>query len=482
MNWQVHHIYLTRWYINVQRQMIVATSQKPRIVIIGAGFGGLKAAQTLAKQAVEVLLIDRQNFHLFTPLLYQVATCGLDSSEIAYPIRSIFRKNKNVRFLLGEVTQIDTTEKSVRVKVNGKSRVESYDHLIVAAGSVTNYFGNETLAANAFGLKDLTDAVGLRNHILKLFEKAAWEPDPKKKAAMTTLVVVGGGPTGLETAGALYELYNKVLKQEFSKEQQLHARVLLIEATDRLLAPYPESLQQSALEQLKSLGVDVIMGQMVQDVTENSLTLSSGDVIHTHTLVWAAGVRGAPFADMLNVETQRGGRIAVERTMAVPSLKDVYVVGDLAYLLNDKGQPYPQVIPVAQQQGKLAAENIIHGMRGIPPAEFAYRDRGMMATIGRSRAVAYPFYKVKLTGFLAWFTWLMLHLVWLLGFRNRVSVLINWIWNYVTYDRSVRIILERTVAEDEVEDEEVVYGNIERLPVENHHTHTESIPEVANGD
>ena len=417
---------------------------RPKIVVIGAGFGGLFAARTLAKQDVDVLVIDRNNYHLSTPLLYQVATCGLDPSEIAYPIRSIFRKHKNVQFLLGEVKEIDHMGQAVVVKVNGQARTERYDHLMIAAGSTTNYFGNKNLETFGFGLKGLPDAVRLRNHILKLFERAAWTNDQAHKAALTTLVVVGGGPTGLETAGALYELYNNVLRQEFSKSEQLHARVILVEALDHLLAPYPERLQESALQQLKSLGVDVIMGQMVENVEADKITLGSGDVIHTHTLVWAAGVKASPFAEMLDVETQRGGRIAVEDTLSVIGRENVYAVGDIAYLLDDNDEPYAQVIPVAQQQGKLVAENIICRLNGETMQAFAYKDRGIMATIGRSRAVAFPFYKVQLTGFFAWITWLFLHLLWLMGFRNRLNVLVNWFWNYLTYDRSVRIILERT--------------------------------------
>ncbi|MEQ8677866.1 MAG: NAD(P)/FAD-dependent oxidoreductase [Aggregatilineales bacterium] len=420
------------------------TTIRPRVIIIGAGFGGLYAARTLAKHEIDILLIDRNNFHLFTPLLYQVATCGLDPSEIAYPIRSIFRKNKNVQFLLGEVNAIDREAKQVSINANGKTLNEAYDYLIIAAGSVTNYFNNGALEQNGFGLKTLSDAVRLRNHILKLFERATWTDDPQQKAALTTMVVVGGGPTGLETSGALYELYNNVLKHEFSKEKHMRARVILVEAMDRLLIPYPERLQESALEQLKSLGVEVILGQSVKEAALNHVILSSGDVIRTHTLVWAAGVKGAPFAEMLGVDAQRGGRIAVDEMLLVDGVQDVYAVGDIAYLIAPDGQPYPQVIPVAQQQGTLAAKNILSAIGGESGAKFTYSDRGIMATIGRSRAVAYPYYKVQLTGFLAWITWLFLHLLWLMGFRNRLNVFVNWIWNYLTYDRSVRIILERT--------------------------------------
>ncbi|NJL56288.1 NAD(P)/FAD-dependent oxidoreductase [bacterium] len=418
--------------------------QQPRIVIIGAGFGGLYAARALAKQDVEVLLIDRNNFHTFTPLLYQVATCGLDSSEIAYPVRSIFRKNPNVHFMLGEVLAITPKTKSVSVRTNGTVREESYDYLIVSAGSVTNFFNNDALAQFSYGIKDLGESVELRNHILRLFEKAAWAKDDMDyRNALTTMVVVGGGPTGLEMAGALFELYNHVLRHEYSKDRELHARVILIEAMDHLLAPYPESLQQSALEQLESMGVEVMLGQMVDDVGPDYVRLKTGETIKTHTLVWAAGVKASPLAEMLGVELQRGGRVPIETTIRVIGHDDIYVAGDMSYLINPKNdRPYPQVIPVAQQQGRLAAKNIIRRIKGEEEQDFKYSDRGIMATIGRSHAVAWIFYRIKLTGYLAWLSWLVLHIVTLMGFRNRVNVFVNWLWNYLTYDRSVRIILE----------------------------------------
>ena len=418
---------------------------RSKVIIIGAGFGGLYTAKTLAKQDVDVLLIDRRNFHLFTPLLYQVATCALDPSEIAYPIRSIFRNQDNVRFLLGEVTDIKHTEKSITVKTNGRSREEHYDYLVVAAGTVTNYFGNDAIRLRGFGLKDLSDAVTLRNHILKLFEKATWSDDQTLRDALTTMVVVGGGPTGLETSGALSELYSKVLKQEFDKKgTPLKVRVILVEAIDRLLAPYPERLQESAKKQLESLGVEVILSQAVEEVGEDYVRLSNGDIINTYTLVWSAGVKASPIASMLDVELARGGRIPVSNTLEVIGRNDHFAVGDISYIPDENGNAYPQIIPVAQQQGKLIAKNIIHRIRGESEQLFSYSDPGIMATIGRSRAVAYLYNRVQLSGYFAWVTWLTLHLIWLLGFRNRMNVFVNWVWNYFTYDRSVRIILENT--------------------------------------
>lgn len=424
---------------------MTASQQRPKVVIIGAGFAGLVAARHLSNQPVDVLLVDRNNYHTFTPLLYQVATCGLDPSEIAYPVRSIFRKSKNVSFLLGEVTGIDPQTHTVRINTGESVHDHPYDFLVLAAGSITNYFGNQTIEQHGFGLKDLGDAVVLRNHILRLIESAAWNEDTAQRQALTTLVVVGGGPTGLETAGALYELYNYMLRQEYRNALDLEARVILIEATDNLLQPYPPNLQRAALKQLQSLGVQVMLGEVVESVAEDHVRLRSGQVIPTHTLVWAAGVQGSPLAAMLDVEAQRGRRIPVDPTLKVIGFDTIYAAGDLTYILDEKGQTYPQMIPVAQQQGKRVARNILRRLKNQPEVAFVYHDRGLMATIGRRRAVAWPYYKVQLTGFIAWVTWLFLHLVWLMGFRNRLTVLVNWVWNYLTYDRSVRIILEPNV-------------------------------------
>ncbi|NWF68707.1 MAG: NAD(P)/FAD-dependent oxidoreductase [Chloroflexi bacterium] len=405
----------------------------PKIVIIGAGFGGLLAAQALAKKPVDVVLIDRQNFHTFTPLLYQVATCGLDGEQIAYPVRGIFRGARNVRFLMGEVTCIDYEAQRVDVRTNGQTRQESYDYLIVAAGSVAAYFGSADLKQHAFVLKSLNDALRIRQHILKSFEKAVWTNDPAYEAALTTLVVVGGGPTGLETAGALYELYNDVLRREFAEPRKLKARVLLIEASDTLLRPYPEYLREAALEQLQSLGVEVVLNEKVTEVRADHVRLSSGRVINTHTLIWSAGVEASPLAKMLAVPLQQAGRVPVKPTLEVIGRDTIYVVGDMAYLEDDKGQAYPMVIPVANQQGTLAARNILRRAQGRAEQEFRYSDKGIMATIGRTRAVAWLFNRFQLTGFVAWAVWLAFHLVTLMGFRKRINVFINWVWNYFVF-------------------------------------------------
>lgn len=418
-----------------------------RVIIVGAGFGGLFAARKLAGKDVNVLLVDRNNYHTFTPLIYQVATCALDASEVAYPVRSIFYKNENINFLLGEVTHVDYTKKRVTIEKDSRVREEAFDYLILSPGSIPTYFRNDHFSQYAFELNSLENSVLLRNHVLKLFERAAWTTDFSLRDAMTTIVVVGGGPTGLETAGAIYELYNHVLDKEF-RGSHMRARVILVEMQNNLLNPYPDKLQQSALKQLKSLGVEVMLGRRVDNIDETSVTLDDGSIIPTHTLVWSAGVKASPLAEMLEVELARAGRVPVHPTMEVIGRKNIFVIGDMAYLEDEDGNPYPMLIPVAQQQATLATKNILRDTKGEEMEEFSYSDRGIMATIGRRRAVAWIFKRFTISGYPAWVAWLGLHLVTLLGFRNRVRVLISWIWNYFTYDRSVRLILEQAPYDD----------------------------------
>ncbi|MCA9961533.1 MAG: NAD(P)/FAD-dependent oxidoreductase, partial [Anaerolineales bacterium] len=303
--------------------------QQPRVIIIGAGFGGLFAARTLANKSVDVLLVDRNNYHTFTPLLYQVATSALDPSDIAYPVRSIFRQNKNVQLLLGEVVSIDYAERHVAIQTHHGLRQEAYDYLIIASGSTPTYFGNDAFREHALELRTLSDAVRLRNHILTRFEQAAWSDDPAEIAALTTIVVVGGGPTGLETAGAIYELYNHVLSREYS-QRDLRARVILVEMLPHLLAPYPAKLRDAALKQLQSLGVEVVLQRPITEVAADHVTLGDGQVVPTHTLVWSAGVSASPLARMLNVPLARGGRLPIQPTTEVIERERVYAVGDIA--------------------------------------------------------------------------------------------------------------------------------------------------------
>jgi NADH dehydrogenase len=417
-------------------------ANRKKAVIIGAGFGGLFAARNFANQSIEVLLIDRNNYHTFTPLLYQVATSALDPSEIAYPIRSIFHSSDNIHCLMGEVIEINTRSKKVVIEMENARRIENYDYLIIATGSVPAYFGNEDFKKHAFELNTLDDAVALRNHILRLFEQAAWTDDDQLREALTTLVVVGGGPTGLETAGALYELYNHVLDREFSPDKRMQARVLLVELLPHLLAGYPVKLRQAALEQLKSLGVEVLLGNPVRGLAEDHIQLADGQIIPTNTVIWTAGVEASPAADFLGIKLVNDGRISVNHALEVEGHEGIYAIGDIAYLEDRSGDPYPMLIPVAKQQGILVAKNIFRHAEGLEPQPFKYRDRGIMATIGRRRAVAWIYNRIQLRGFIAWLAWLGLHLITLLGFRNQLNVLINWVWNYFTYDRSVRIILD----------------------------------------
>jgi NADH dehydrogenase len=420
----------------------MAQHSRPKVIIIGAGFGGLFAARRLAGKAVDVLLIDRNNYHTFTPLLYQVATCALDPSEIAYPVRSIFYKKENIRFLLGEVIVIDTAARQITVTSEGKSRQESYDYLILAGGSTPTYFGNDDFRQFSYELRTLGDAIDLRNHILRLFERAVWTNDFRERDALTTIVVVGGGPTGLETAGAIYELYNYLLTKEY-RGDQLRARVILVEKMPHLLTPYPDNLQEAARRQLESLGVEIMLGRSVAGVAADHVSLDDGTQIPTHTLIWSAGVNGSPLGKLLGVKLERGDRLPVEPTMQVKGFENIYAAGDMTYLPDGNGQLYPQMIPVAIQQGTLAAANILRQIKGESLQPFVYRDKGIMATIGRSRAVAWLYNRIPLSGYLAWLVWLVFHLMTLLGFRNRAVVLLNWAWNYFTYDRSVRIILEK---------------------------------------
>lgn len=410
-----------------------------RVIIIGAGFGGLFAAKALANEAVEVLLIDRLNYHTFTPLLYQVATCALDPSQIAYPVRKIFARNPNVQCLMGDVINIDPSEMKLEIVAGGMTRQEKFDYLILATGSTPDYFGREDLRRHTFDLRTLADAVRLRNHILRCFEMAAWVQDPNLLEEYLTFTVVGGGPTGLETAGAMHELLNEVLKREFPDEEPLSARVILVEKAPHLLHPYPESLRDSALAQIRELGVEVVLGNGVDEIHSTGFHLEDGREVVSRTVVWAAGVRGTGLPEL---SLTARNKIAVKPTLEVEGLVGIFAVGDTASLQNAQGQDYPMMIPVAQQQGVLAANNILRKIRGEDLENFRYHDRGNMATIGRKRAVAWVYNRVPLTGFSAWLAWLGLHLVSLIGFRNKLIVLISWIWNYLTYDRSVRSILD----------------------------------------
>ncbi len=418
------------------------SNQKPKIIIVGAGFGGLFAAREFRKQDVDVLIIDRLNYHTFTPLLYQVATSALDPGEIAYPIRSIFGQDPNIQCMLGEVTSLHPADQYLAVDIGGESREESYDYLLLATGSQPGYFGNNQFREHSFDLRTLDDAVGLRNHILRCFETALWTGDPDLREALTNFVIIGGGPTGLETAGALFELFNHTFEGEYKSPDRIQARVHLVEMAPQLLGTYPDTLQEAALDQITNLGVNVILNNGVKDIQEDYVVLQDGLKIPSQTVIWAAGVTGSSPAGLNQLGKNHNNQIEIEPDLRAADYQNIFAVGDTAYLPREGQEPYPMMIPVAQQQGILAAQNILRDIQGQTRKNFEYHDRGIMATIGRSRAVAWIFNRIPLSGFPAWLAWLLLHLMTLIGFRNKLVVFINWVWNYFTYDRSVRIILD----------------------------------------
>ncbi len=408
--------------------------KKPHIVIIGAGFGGLRAAQKLAGKPVRVTLIDRRNYHLFQPLLYQVATAGLSPTEIAYPLRAIFREQKNLDFLLAEVTGIDFVSEIVHT-TQGKV---PYDQLIIAVGASVNFFGMDSMAQNAFTLKDVDDAVSLRNHILRMFELAAQETDLEKRRALLTFVVVGGGPTGVESAGAFSELICLVLRRDFRKLNINDVQVILLEAANVVLAGFPEPLQAETVKKLQSKHVEVRFGAKVSGYDGEKVSFADETSIPTRTVLWSAGVRVAGLVDKLEVEKGRLGRVKVLPTLQIAAWPDVYVIGDAASL-DENGHALPMVATVASQQAEVAAENILARLNQRPQKSFTYQDPGALATIGRNAAVA-RIGHWQFKGFLAWVVWLVVHLIGLIGFRNRLIVLINWAWDYFFYDRAVRLI------------------------------------------
>jgi NADH dehydrogenase len=404
------------------------------VVIVGAGFGGLRVARGLSRAPVDVTILDRHNYHTFVPLLYQVATAGLEPEEIAQPIRRILRDVLNVRFRLDMVTGVDLDRHIITTNL-GELR---YDYLVLAAGSATNYFGQD-LAQVTSALRDLDDAERLRDQVLGTFEAASVAEDPARRRQLMTLIVVGGGPTGVELAGALAELRRHVLPRDYPELDLSFARILLLEATDRILPGIPAGLQAKALAKLRELGVEIRLRAPVADADANSVTLSSGELISAGAVMWVAGMRAPPLAESVPTAKDSAGRLLVSRALNLPGHPEVYAIGDMAHVGGLETLPHPMLAPVAIQQGALVAENILCRLAGKPQKRFVYKDRGTMVTIGRNAAVA-RIYGLRLSGFVAWLTWLTVHLVWLIGFRNRMLVLVNWAWNYLTYDRGVRLI------------------------------------------
>ncbi|WP_437593294.1 NAD(P)/FAD-dependent oxidoreductase [Sorangium sp. So ce1000] len=404
------------------------------VVIIGAGFGGLYAARALRHEPVRVTVIDRHNHHTFQPLLYQVATAGLSASDIATPIRHILRKQKNTSVILAEVKAIDPVQKRV-IFEDGEL---GYDKLIVAAGASHSYFGHDAWEAVAPGLKTVEDALEIRRRVLVAFEAAEREPDPALRSAWMTFVVVGGGPTGVELAGALSELARHTLVREFRHIDPSKARILLLEGAGQVLPTYVPELGERARQQLEALNVEVRTDCRVTDIDEEGVSI--GDKrIDAKTVLWGAGVAASSLARALGAPLDRAGRVLVAPDLTVPGHEDIYVIGDLASLKQEDGTPVPGVAPAAIQGGRHAALNIARTLRGLPRLPFRYNDRGSMATIGRAAAVA-DFGKLKLSGFLAWLAWLFVHILFLIGFRNRFLVLFSWALSYVTYQRASRLI------------------------------------------
>ena len=411
------------------------TQNIPHVVIIGAGFGGLHAALSLKNAPVRVTVVDRNNYHLFQPLLYQVATAGISPEEIAYPMRAILRRQKNADFRLAEVVEVNLPEKRL-ITTNGEL---DYDYLILAAGGETNTFGIQSVAEHGFGLKSIADATAIRTHLLKMFELAMNEPDPVKRRALLTFVVVGGGPTGVECAGAISELVRLVLSKDYPGFDPHEAQIILLEATSRLLPALSDDLAAFTLQALKNKKVDVRLEAVVDGYDGECVDLKGGEQIASHTLIWAAGVRAAGLLQHMDIPKGSLGRALVSPTLQVKDHPEIFVIGDAALVENSGGAPYPMVAPVAMQQAAYAARNIMHLIKGETTEPFIYHDLGSMATIGRNQAVAMV-NGIKFRGFSAWVVWLVVHIMQLIGFRNRLVVLINWAWDYFFYDRAVRLI------------------------------------------
>ncbi|MEP0547927.1 MAG: NAD(P)/FAD-dependent oxidoreductase [Rhodothermales bacterium] len=422
---------------------------RPRVVVVGTGHGGLEAVRALRKAPVDVLLIDRNNYHKFQPLLYQVGTAGLQPGQITQPARHIFQGQENFDFLMAKVLGVDFDARQVLVDVGPPV---SYDYLLLAAGASTAYFGVEGAETFSFPLKNVSDAVNLRSHVMGQFEAANRNPGLIEEGALT-FAVVGGGATGVETAGALIELFDRVLVKDFPGLDVDRARVVLVEMGPDLMAAYQPELRAYTRRVLEKRGVEVRTETAVERVTARGLNLKSGETLAAQTVVWGAGVRANPLADELGVEQTRGGRVVVDEHLRIPGRPDVFVVGDMAGGTSPEGELYPQVAQVAIQQGIHAARTVERELRGLAPEPFRYRDLGMMATIGRNAAIVEFPGGFTLKGFPAWLAWAGLHVVKLVGFRNQVGVLLNWVYNYFTYDRGPRLILTTFPETDEVEPE-----------------------------
>jgi NADH dehydrogenase len=409
------------------------------VIIVGVGFVGINAAKVLKHAPVDVLLIDQNNYHTFQPLLYQVATAGLEPTDIAYQARGIFRRQKNFRFLQGKVAGVDWNNQDVLLESGAAIH---YDYLILGAGAVYTDFGTPGVKEYAFLLKTLEQANNLRSHILQQFELASIHPELLDEGILN-FVIVGGGPTGVEMSGALVELFDKVLPGDYPEIDMSKAKVTLLESSDEIMTPYTPRTRSYTLEVLRKRGVDIQLGSRVSAVDAHAVTLADGRVIPTRTLIWAAGVRASPLVDMLGLELDRGFRIKVNDDLTVPGKPNVFVAGDMAGAKDGHGKLYPQVATVAIQQGKHVGKTIAAQITGQPTKPFSYFDKGIMAIIGRNSGIAELSPKLggfKMRGFLGWLGWLFIHLLYLPGHQNRFSALATWTYNYFTFDRHVRLI------------------------------------------
>ena len=405
----------------------------PQVVVVGCGFGGLAAARGLRRAPASVTVLDRTNHHVFSPLLYQVATAGLSAPSVAGPIRHILERQRNATVLLAEATAIDPARKCVRLEDGAEL---SYDYLVLAAGSTHSYFGNDAWAPYAPGLKTLEDALEIRARVLLAFEHAEREADPVKRSAWLTFAVIGAGATGVELAGTLAEIARHTLRGEFRRYDPRNARVVLIEGTDRVLPPYPPDLSEKARLQLERIGVTVWLGKRVTGVDADGISIGE-ERLAAKTVLWAAGVASSPLARSLGAPLDRAGRVMVAPDLSVPGHPEVFVVGDLAHV-----EGVPGIAPAAKQMGREAARNILRRMAGQPTRAFRYRNYGQLATIGRNAAVA-DFGRVRLSGYPAWLLWLVAHVYFLINFRNRLVVLLDWAWSYWTFNRYARIVTRK---------------------------------------
>jgi NADH dehydrogenase len=422
----------------------MTSPRRQRVLVIGAGFGGLTLVRALRRVPVDVTLLDQHNYHLFTPLLYQVASALLDPSEIAHPVRGIIRGQRNATFRLGRLTALDLDAR----RADTSSGPVEYDRLVLATGSVTNDFGIAGLAEHAFGLKNLNDALAMRNHVLSAFERAALTDDPEERRRLETIAVAGAGPTGVELSGAFHELISLVLRRDFRDSSLRSIDVELLEATPQLLQAFAPSLQHAAARTLERKGVQLRLGTGVRTVSPDGVVLADGSAVPAATVIWTAGVSASPSAALLGVELGRGGRVPVDAWMRVGGRDDVFALGDVAAVQDGEG-PHPMLAPVAMQQAHHVARQIAAAVEGgpaVPP--FRYRDKGTMATIGRNAAIA-QIGPVRLHGFPGWLVWLLVHLVQIIGFRNRMVVLINWAWEYFLVDRPVRLITSSEAGDDD---------------------------------